>query len=86
MHGDRGRPPGVVNILTGLGRELVPVLASHLDVDALDVTGVGAEDQEDVRTAAADNVKRIVQGNGAQSPYEVTNLMEMKTVWHTKGV
>jgi acyl-CoA reductase-like NAD-dependent aldehyde dehydrogenase len=79
-------PAGVVNILTGLGGELVPVLASHLDVDALDVSGVGAEDQEDVRTAAADNVKRIVKGNGDQSPYEVTNLMEMKTVWHTKGV
>jgi hypothetical protein len=47
---------------------------------------VGAEDQEAVRTAAADNVKRIVKGNGDQSPYEVTNLMEMKTVWHTKGV
>ena len=79
-------PAGVVNILTGLGSELVPVLASHLDVDALDVSGVGAEHQEDVRTAAADNVKRIVKGNGDQSPYEVTNLMEMKTVWHTKGV
>jgi acyl-CoA reductase-like NAD-dependent aldehyde dehydrogenase len=78
-------PGGVVNILTGLRGELVPVLASHRDVDALDVTGVDEAARVDVERAAADNVKRVVEGAGAPSPYEVTAFMEMKTVWHPKG-
>ena len=39
----------------------------------------------DVERAAAENVKRIVRSTEARSPYEVTGLMEMKTVWHPKG-
>jgi acyl-CoA reductase-like NAD-dependent aldehyde dehydrogenase len=78
-------PPGVVNVLTGLSRELVPVLASHLDVDALDVTGVDPAELAAVERAAAGNVKRIVRAGPSPSPYEVTARMEMKTVWHPKG-
>ena len=79
-------PGGVVNLLTGLKDELVPVIASHLDVDALDVTGVGKESLEDTERAAAGNVKRIVRAQDARSPYEATAFMELKTVWHPKGV
>lgn len=78
-------PPGVVNLITGLASELVPVLASHLDVDALDVSGVTAEALREVETAAAENVKRIVRPGARRSPYEVTAFQEMKTVWHPKG-
>ena len=78
-------PAGVVNMLTGLKDELVPVLAGHLDVDALDVTGVNREQLPDIERAGAENVKRIVRAEAPQSPYEVTALMEMKTVWHPKG-
>lgn len=78
-------PGGVVNVLTGRRDELVPVLASHLDVDALDVTGVGAADAAGVEAAASANVKRIVRAGAPRSPYEATAFMEMKTVWHPKG-
>lgn len=78
-------PGGVVNILTGLRAELVPILAGHLDVDALDVTGVDREQLPDTERSGAENVKRIVRAEASQSPYEVTALMEMKTVWHPKG-
>ena len=78
-------PAGAVNLLTGFTRELVPVLASHLDVDALDVTGLDSSELADVERAAAGNVKRIVRAEPSPSPYEVTALMEMKTVWHPKG-
>jgi acyl-CoA reductase-like NAD-dependent aldehyde dehydrogenase len=78
-------PKGVVNILTGHTAELTPWLASHGDVDALDVTGVGAEQFADAERAGADNVKRVIKGSGARSPYEATAFMEMKTVWHPKG-
>ena len=78
-------PKGVVNILTGSTSELAPWLASHGDVDALDVTGVTPDEVADAERAAADNVKRIIKGSGARSPYEATAFMEMKTVWHPKG-
>jgi len=76
---------GAVNVLTGLKHELVPVMASHGDVDAIDVTGVSDEALEETERAAAGNVKRIVRAKGERSPYEITAFMEMKTVWHPKG-
>jgi acyl-CoA reductase-like NAD-dependent aldehyde dehydrogenase len=85
-------PGGVVNVLTGITAELVPWLAGHMDVNAIDVTGVAAEQVAEVERAAAENVKRIVRAPEAdpfapeaQSPYEVTGLMEFKTVWHPIG-
>ena len=85
-------PAGVVNLLTGHTEELLPWLAGHMDVNAIDVTGVSAEDRAEVEIAAAENVKRIHSGPdvdpfdpGAQSPYEVAAFMEMKTVWHPMG-
>jgi acyl-CoA reductase-like NAD-dependent aldehyde dehydrogenase len=78
-------PAGVVNLVTGYADELVPVLSSHGDVDALDVTGVADSALEEAETAAAGNVKRVVRRAEALSPYEATAFMEMKTVWHPKG-
>jgi acyl-CoA reductase-like NAD-dependent aldehyde dehydrogenase len=77
-------PPGVVNVLTGHHWELAPVVAAHMDIDALDVTGVAADAREEIEAAAANNVKRVVRAK-QPSPYEVTAFMEMKTVWHPKG-
>jgi acyl-CoA reductase-like NAD-dependent aldehyde dehydrogenase len=75
-------PGGVVNVLTGLRDELAPHLASHLDVDALDLDRGDAE----LERAAADNVKRVVSARaGVQSPYEISSFLELKTVWHPMG-
>jgi acyl-CoA reductase-like NAD-dependent aldehyde dehydrogenase len=75
-------PGGVVNILTGRRAELAPHLAAHLDVDALDLDASDAE----LERAAADNVKRVVSGRAdAQSPYEISAFLELKTVWHPMG-
>jgi acyl-CoA reductase-like NAD-dependent aldehyde dehydrogenase len=75
-------PGGVVNVLTGLRDELAPHLASHLDIDALDLDRGDAE----LERAAADNVKRVVFGRAvAQSPYEISSFLELKTVWHPMG-
>jgi acyl-CoA reductase-like NAD-dependent aldehyde dehydrogenase len=85
-------PPGVINVLTGHGKELVPWLASHMDVNAIDVTGVPEHLRAEVEATAAGNVKRVVHdgsheffSDSAQSPYAITALMEMKTVWHPMG-
>jgi acyl-CoA reductase-like NAD-dependent aldehyde dehydrogenase len=78
-------PGGAVNLLTGRRAELAPWLASHMDVNALDLTGADG-DTPDLERAAADNVKRVVHGDpDAQSPWEIASFMELKTVWHPVG-
>ncbi len=78
-------PGGVVNILTGFRGELAPVLAAHMDVNALDLAGADGESAE-LERLAADNVKRVVRGRAdSQSPWEVASFLELKTVWHPSG-
>ena len=79
-------PGGVVNILTGLHEELAPWLASHMDVNAIDVTGANG-DVAELERLAAENVKRVVRGApDGQSAWEITPFLELKTVWHPIGV
>lgn len=85
-------PGGVVNILTGSVAEIAPWLASHLDVNGLDLTGV--TDPELARTlevAAAENLKRVrrpgLEDLLAPPPLDrMTKFLETKTVWHPMGV
>lgn len=78
-------PGGVVNLLTGYRQELGPVLASHMDVDAIDVCGADGLAAE-LERLAADNVKRVVAGKAdVQSPWEISSFLEIKTVWHPIG-
>ena len=78
-------PGGVVNILTGQRAELAPWLAGHMDVNALDVTGADG-DVAELERLAAENVKRVVRGaTDAQSPWEISRFLELKTVWHPIG-
>jgi len=77
-------PAGVVNILTGRRDELAPVLAGHLDVNAIDVTGSDGATTE-LERLAADNVKRVVLQREEQSPWEIASFLELKTVWHPVG-
>ena len=78
-------PAGVVNVLTGLRDELAPVLAGHMDVNAIDLTGVG-EDGAELERLAAESVKRVVRGApDGQSLSDVSAFLELKTVWHPIG-
>ena len=84
-------PGGVVNVLTGSPAEIAPWLASHADVNALDLTGAGALDWVDLQIAAADTLKRVIapeNGPDAASPSldRIVALTETKTVWHTKAL
>jgi acyl-CoA reductase-like NAD-dependent aldehyde dehydrogenase len=85
-------PPGVINVLTGHKRELLPWLAGHMDVNAIDLAGAPDESRTEMERVAADNVKRVVRRSGAdyfdeaaQSPYDIAATLEMKTVWHPMG-
>jgi acyl-CoA reductase-like NAD-dependent aldehyde dehydrogenase len=78
-------PAGVVNILTGFRDELAPVLAGHMDVNAIDLTGADGSVAE-LERLAAENVKRVVRGSpDEQSPWAVAKFLELKTVWHPVG-
>jgi acyl-CoA reductase-like NAD-dependent aldehyde dehydrogenase len=84
-------PGGVVNILTGRPAETAPWLASHDDVNALDLTGI--DDPElaaDLERSAAGNLKRVLRPGahdiaGDPGLHPMTALLETKTVWHPKG-
>jgi hypothetical protein len=90
-------PGGVVNLITGLRRELVTHLAGHMDVNALDAFGLDPAQGVAVEELATENVKRLVRPptNGAdavdwlspnaQSPYLIGEFVETKTVWHPIG-
>ncbi len=92
-------PPGVINILTGLRRELVPILAGHMDVNAIDLWGVPADMRVQAEELAMENVKRVARpprrdaghfdwldDGRAQRPEWIAHYLEMKTVWHPIGV
>jgi acyl-CoA reductase-like NAD-dependent aldehyde dehydrogenase len=93
-------PAGVVNLLTGLKTELVPVMAGHVDVDAMDVWGVPDDLRTEVEVVAADNVKRLsrrpagvadarfdwLDDRATERPEWIAAFLEMKTVWHPIGV
>jgi acyl-CoA reductase-like NAD-dependent aldehyde dehydrogenase len=84
-------PAGVVNILTGRTKEVAPWLASHMDVDAINLAGVAIEDVRNLASEATDNLKRVMAPkarNWSQTPTleAMTSLLEVKTVWHPIGV
>jgi len=90
-------PAGVINILTGSKKELVPHLAGHMDVNSFDYAESNPAFKKDVQTACANNVKRFVysaQKNPAdyynddlnENIMQVQNFVEIKTVWHTMGL
>ncbi len=79
-------PGGIVNLLTGHATELAPVLASHMDVNAIDLCGADG-DLPELERLAADNVKRVVRGRAdVESPWEIAAFLELKTVWHPMGL
>lgn len=84
-------PGGVVNLLTGHRAELAPWLASHLDVNALDLAGAAADLTVECERAAAENLKRVLRP--AESDWtadpgltRMKAFLETKTVWHPIGL
>ncbi|MCS3843887.1 aldehyde dehydrogenase family protein [Microbacterium sp. AK031] len=80
-------PGGVVNVLTGSPAEIAPWLASHADVNALDLAGADALEWVDLQIAAADTLKRVLSpGQVTASPERIAAFTETKTVWHPKSL
>lgn len=85
-------PGGVVNMLTGYPKEVMPWLASHDDVNGVDLTGVaGPELAKDLEIKAAETLKRVIRPSAPKWTDDpglsrMTSFLETKTVWHPKGV
>jgi acyl-CoA reductase-like NAD-dependent aldehyde dehydrogenase len=88
-------PGGVVNVLTGRVGETAPWLASHMDVNAIDLTGAAGDEELalQLEVAAADNLKRVRRAPDAEPDWtdspgtgRLTAYLELKTVWHPVGV
>jgi acyl-CoA reductase-like NAD-dependent aldehyde dehydrogenase len=80
-------PGGVVNVLTGRTAEIAPWLASHMDVNAIDLAGAPDELADDLVLAAAENLKRVIRAAGGDwtaTPAldRMLACLETKTVWH----
>jgi acyl-CoA reductase-like NAD-dependent aldehyde dehydrogenase len=88
-------PAGVVNVLTGPLGDTAPTLASHMDVNAIDLTGLAGEEGlgTELEQAAADNLKRVLRAPDQEPDWardpglgRMTAFLETKTVWHPIGV
>ena len=87
-------PGGVVNLLTGLRKELVPTFATHTHLRAISAVAT-AEERKAIRLGAAESVKRVrfaeADDDGAwfdervESVYAIRDFLEFKTTWHPIG-
>lgn len=78
-------PAGVLNILTGKVSELAPWLASHMEIDGLDISGADSKIEAELRIAGSENLKRIHRFSKTPTPHRMLAFMENKTVWHPIG-
>jgi acyl-CoA reductase-like NAD-dependent aldehyde dehydrogenase len=80
-------PGGVLNVLTGFTGELVAHLATHEDIDGVDLTGSGELSDELARLAAG-SIKRVYRARAnddENSLRQLRTFVETSTVWHTIG-
>lgn len=88
-------PAGVVNLLTGKRKELLEVMASHRDVDAIAAAQCSKAERTLLEEGVAENLKRVtIEKIGAKdwydtakmhAPYRIQPFTEMKTIWHPAG-
>lgn len=83
-------PGGVLNVLTGIRSELVPVIAAHRDIDAVHAANLSIEETTTLKQGAAENIKRVIVRSvpdwtdtaDAHSPWRIEPLIDFKTMWH----
>src|SRR3954468_16142531 len=87
-------PGGVVNILTGFRKELMPTFATHTHIRGVSAV-VDQEEKKQLQLGAAESIKRVHARKrdngldwtdaGTQSVYEIRDFIEFKTTWHPIG-
>lgn len=85
---EAGFPPGVVNIITGLGKDAGQALAEHMDVRKLAFTGSGPVGRGILAASAKSNLKKVtleLGGKGASIVFDDADL-ENAAFWTTVGI
>lgn len=85
---EAGAPPGLINILSGYGKEAGAALAEHMDVDKVAFTGSTATGRTIMKAASA-NLKNITLECGGKSPSIVfadANLEQAVKWTHSGGI
>ncbi len=87
-------PGGVVNLLTGFRKELVPTFATHTHLRGISAV-VNPDERQTIRLGAAESMKRVHlidaadapdwDGKDGQSLYAIRDFLEFKTTWHPIG-
>jgi aldehyde dehydrogenase (NAD+) len=87
-------PGGVVNILTGFRKEMLPTFATHTHIRAVSAV-VNQEEKKQLQLGAAESIKRVRArkrdddiawtDDATQSVYEIRDFIEFKTTWHPIG-
>ncbi len=87
-------PAGVVNLLTGFRKEMLPTFATHTHIRGISAV-VNNNEKKELQLGAADSIKRVrakVSGgdvdwmaDAAQGAYEIRDFIEFKTTWHPIG-
>jgi acyl-CoA reductase-like NAD-dependent aldehyde dehydrogenase len=81
-------PAGVINILTGSTDEMAPILASHMDVNALITSNLETKLSNKLALLSVDNLKRKFDyeknwvEKDKQALHYISDLQEIKTTWH----
>ena len=81
-------PAGVINILTGSPEEMAPILASHMDVNALITSNLETKLSNKLSLLSVDNLKRKFDyevnwvEKDKQALHYISDLQEIKTTWH----
>jgi aldehyde dehydrogenase (NAD+) len=88
-------PGGVVNLLTGFRRELLPTFATHTHIRGISAV-VDGDERKELALGAADSVKRLRTrkseekldwyADSSQGAYDIKDFIEFKTTWHPIGV
>lgn len=87
-------PGGVVNLLTGFHKELLPTFATHEHLRGLSGV-VSAGEKRELELGAAESVKRCYlildtaapdwTSESSATVYAIKNFVELKTTWHPVG-
>lgn len=85
---EAGFPPGVVNIVSGYGKDAGAALASHMDVDKIAFTGSTATGRLIMKAAALSNLKAVTLECGGKSPNVVFDDcdFEQAVKWSLFGI
>ncbi|CAL3962697.1 hypothetical protein PZA11_000225 [Diplocarpon coronariae] len=85
---EAGFPPGVINIISGLGKVAGAAISAHMDIDKVAFTGSTIVGRQVMKAAAGSNLKKVTLELGGKSPNIVFNDADIENAisWVNFGI